>query len=827
MKASFYQKFSFWFTPLFLSISVLTYQNCADVSFQNMKQRLQGPGGLACLPTDFNLNMIANNPVNFWIDPVAAGDTYTWAMNGTEIGVGPTMSNQVFSAAGDYTMTVTAANPNCANTRTKTLAFSLPCSMNALTMNGDESGMVGEMLDFIVPHTCSNLTFVWNDGENGPLPPSASNAMSNAWNFPGIYVVSTDVTSTPPTTLQRLSMPVSIQGSCPALNELFVSGPDVAYVNEDVDFSLVVPGCLNIASIHWTFGANSSPSSFSGTNLEATTTYSQVGRKIVNVVVQSDKGESVTLTHEITILNPGNPICDESVLLALEGPTVGTVGQNLRFNVYNARCITPLAYSWNFGDNTAGTPSTTANSRNKIYSSPGVYNVRVAVNTQEYGIVTLHRRVVILPSTSYSWFIGDWGPCNGQCQLQNGGTKTRTIECRNQDGIAVAFTNCPTPIPPSSELCTASGPTCTCPNGQINQGGTCVPIVDGACLSPNPVISSTAALPNPLCAPGSNPSPASFTVPVGGFTPYSCVSTTGGTTAPNCRVTRCAANQSVVGGVCSNNPPTCPSGYHLSAGQCVRWVLGSPGSCSATICGTSGLITTPYVCVNEANQSATCAIPAPASQTQPCTASGPTCTCTPPLVNVGGSCVSAVPGACLDPNPVINSSAALPNPLCANNTTPSPSSFTVPVGGFTTYSCLGVNSPINATNCRVTRCGSNQSVVGGVCTDNPPTCPATYHLNSSNQCVRWELGNPGSCSSNACGVNGTITTPYVCRNTSGQAATCSLAQPPNNSVGCSPNPNTCSCSPPLINNGSGVCILPTTYSWSTGGWGTASGNAEP
>ncbi len=65
------------------------------------------------------------------------------------------------------------------------------------------------------------------------------------------------------------------------------------------------------------------------------------------------------------------------------------------------------------------------------------------------------RVVTPAPATTYSWELGAWGECSGECGT-NQATQTRDVTCKNSDGATVDESMCTQPKPNSTQTCTAS-----------------------------------------------------------------------------------------------------------------------------------------------------------------------------------------------------------------------------------------------------------------------------------------------------------------------------------------------------------------------------------
>jgi len=59
------------------------------------------------------------------------------------------------------------------------------------------------------------------------------------------------------------------------------------------------------------------------------------------------------------------------------------------------------------------------------------------------------------PPITYSWIVGDWGVCSGDCG-ENNATQSRTVTCIASTGESVADSMCTEPKPATTQACTAS-----------------------------------------------------------------------------------------------------------------------------------------------------------------------------------------------------------------------------------------------------------------------------------------------------------------------------------------------------------------------------------
>lgn len=83
----------------------------------------------ACLPNNFSLLMmpltvVANEPVEFSVSPIASITTYTWDIDGAVQSVNPSFTHSF--TPGSYVVRVTAWKTGCENPRVKAVTFTVP-----------------------------------------------------------------------------------------------------------------------------------------------------------------------------------------------------------------------------------------------------------------------------------------------------------------------------------------------------------------------------------------------------------------------------------------------------------------------------------------------------------------------------------------------------------------------------------------------------------------------------------------------------------------------------------------------------------------------------
>jgi hypothetical protein len=238
----------------------------------------------------------------------------------------------------------------------------------------------------------------------------------------------------------------------------------------------------------------------------------------------------------------------------------------------------------------------------------------------------------------------------------------------------------------------------------------------------------------------------------------------------------CPSGYQNQGGVCVVIPPTCPSGYHYNGSQCVHWVLGNPGSCSVTACGATGTRLTPYVCQNQSGQAATCTTTQPTAQSNSCSPSPETCTCTPPAQNYGdGICrPPQIDGACGTAS-TSTPTRTLGSQLCASPTM-TPINLTYPTpGGDLGFSAASWSWQCQGTSSTLGYCGAPR-IVDALSCRTDASAPGSWGLpQAESYCnfsadlpqptfIQVNMGNP-QC--DWLGFNCTVTMTWSCQGING------------------------------------------------------------
>ena len=267
--------------------------------------------------------------------------------------------SHLYSAPGNYTVTLEAINlNNCPNTTSTTVTvFPIPAA--SFTFNTVCEDQLSEMLSTSVVAGPSTITgYAWDINENGVVDYTTDNITHNFNGF-GNYNVSLTVTA---------------DGGCvntfsdvipvfPLPNVQFTATP--LCLGEETTFTdqTTVPAGGSPVSWQWIFGDGN------GDNLQNTThTYANPNTYSVELIVESDNGCFASAVQDVDIF-----------ALPVAGINVNNECFYDPLNFQNGSSGNATAFQWSFGDGNASNLENPAHQ----YVSAGIYQVALIVYTLE------------------------------------------------------------------------------------------------------------------------------------------------------------------------------------------------------------------------------------------------------------------------------------------------------------------------------------------------------------------------------------------------------------------------------------------------------------
>lgn len=267
--------------------------------------------------------------------------------------------SNLYTAPGDYTVTLEAINPNnCPNTTSTTVTV-FPIPTASFTFNTVCEDQLSEMLSTSVVAGPSTITgYAWDITENGVVDYTTENITHNFNGF-GNYNVSLTVTA---------------DGGCvntfsdvipvfPLPNVQFTATP--LCLGEETTFTdqTTVPAGGSPVSWQWIFGDGN------GDNLQNTThTYANSNTYSVELIVESDNGCFANAVQDVDVF-----------ALPVAGINVNNECFYDALNFQNGSSGNSTAFQWSFGD---GNTSNLENPAHQ-YINAGIYQVALIVNTLE------------------------------------------------------------------------------------------------------------------------------------------------------------------------------------------------------------------------------------------------------------------------------------------------------------------------------------------------------------------------------------------------------------------------------------------------------------
>lgn len=167
---------------------------------------------------------------------------------------------------------------------------------------------------------------------------------------------------------------------CPLFVEIEIEG-DLVVLSVPAKFTARITGGVPPYRIRWDFGDRT-------TSSEAVVekTYNRLGEYVVTLTVTDSVGETFFTQRTVTILRRA-PL---AAFLDVSSQNV-SVGDQVRFAARASGGVSPLRYSWDFGDGTTAAGASVAHA----FSSAGTFTVKLVV-TDDYGeSLTLTKSITV------------------------------------------------------------------------------------------------------------------------------------------------------------------------------------------------------------------------------------------------------------------------------------------------------------------------------------------------------------------------------------------------------------------------------------------------
>ncbi len=288
-----------------------------------------------------------------------------------------------YSAAGNYTVTLTVSNEAGTDTEVKAgyiIVNPVSSKLVAAFVASPTSGDVPLKVAFTDRSTGSPTSWKWSFGDGTY---STSRNPSHTYNKAGKYTVSLTVKNARGSNTVTKSQYISVTNSLKTPVACFSASPTSGYAPLKVAFTDRSKG--KPTSWKWSFG--------DGTYSTAKTpvhTYSKAGKYTVSLTVKNSAGTStITGYNYIKVVAPlKTPVAAFSA-----APTSGKVPLKVQFTDRSSG--SPTSWKWSFGDRTYST----AKNPSHTYSKAGKYTVSLTVknakgsNTKTiYGYITASKR---------------------------------------------------------------------------------------------------------------------------------------------------------------------------------------------------------------------------------------------------------------------------------------------------------------------------------------------------------------------------------------------------------------------------------------------------
>lgn len=275
--------------------------------------------------------------------------SYSWDFGDGSLTSSQTNPNHLFSAAGSYSVVLTASTSACSDDTTIQISVAPApvVSFSASTTSGCNPLTVN-----FTNTTTGSPVYTWNFGDGSPV--SSLNAPSHTFNTAGVYTVT--LIATQGSCADTLVTPSMITVS--AKPTASYSAPSSVCLGDTVHFvNLSTGNGSAISGYAWNFG-DGSPSSSSTQPAHAFTSAGNYSVTLTTIAGVCSDDTTITIS-----VNPAPQVSFSSSSTLACGP------QTISFT--NTTTGSPV-YSWDFGD---GTASSSATNPSHAYTNTGTFSV--------------------------------------------------------------------------------------------------------------------------------------------------------------------------------------------------------------------------------------------------------------------------------------------------------------------------------------------------------------------------------------------------------------------------------------------------------------------
>nr|WP_321506387.1 PKD domain-containing protein [uncultured Methanoregula sp.] len=295
---------------------------------------------------------------------------WTFGDAGTSTDKNPTHQ---YTAAGKYTVALTATNAGGSNTLTKTDYITVSAAPVAGFAADATSGPLTHTFTFTDSSTNTPTSWAWTFGDAGT---STDQNPTHQYTAAGKYTVALTATNAGGSNTATKTDYITVSAAPVAS---FTVNPSSGYTTQT--FTFTDTSTNTPTSWAWTFGDGGT-----STDKNPTHQYTTTGTKTV-ALTATNAGGSNTVTNTVTVTNPPAPVASFT-----ESPSSGPTTQTFTFT--DSSTNTPTSWAWTFGD---GGTSTAQNPTHQ-YTTTGTKTISLTA-TNAGGSNTASNTVTVRSAT--------------------------------------------------------------------------------------------------------------------------------------------------------------------------------------------------------------------------------------------------------------------------------------------------------------------------------------------------------------------------------------------------------------------------------------------